>query len=101
MFGREHGSRTGGGGVAGVAAVVTAANQSNSVLLIEKSNIFGGLATLGLLNCFVPMCNGRGKQIYYLIVLLVTLLWMGIYVKVLLQKVKAEQTTMNVKCLLM
>lgn len=54
-----------GGGVAGVAAAVTAANQGNSVLLIEKSNILGGLATLGLINFFVPMCNGRGKQIIF------------------------------------
>lgn len=54
-----------GGGVAGVAAAVTAAKKGNSVLLIEKSNILGGLATLGLINLFVPMCNGRGKQIIF------------------------------------
>jgi hypothetical protein len=35
------------------------------VLLLEKSNILGGLATLGLINLFVPMCNGRGKQIIF------------------------------------
>ena len=54
-----------GGGVAGVAAAVSAANNGSSVLLIEKSNILGGLATLGLINLFVPMCNGRGKQIIF------------------------------------
>lgn len=54
-----------GGGVAGAAAAVTAANQGNRVLLIEKSNILGGLGTLGLINLFVPMCNGRGKQIIF------------------------------------
>lgn len=54
-----------GGGVAGVAAAVTAAKNGHSTLLIEKSNILGGLATLGLINLFVPMCNGRGKQIIY------------------------------------
>lgn len=54
-----------GGGVAGVAAAVTAANGGHSVLVIEKSNILGGLATLGLINLFVPMCNGRGKQIIF------------------------------------
>lgn len=54
-----------GGGVAGVAAAVTAANHGHSVLLLEKSNILGGLATLGLINFFVPMCNGRGKQIIF------------------------------------
>ena len=54
-----------GGGVAGVAAAITAANEGNRVLLIEKSNILGGLGTLGLINYFVPMCNGRGKQIIF------------------------------------
>ncbi|MBQ9112710.1 MAG: FAD-dependent oxidoreductase [Clostridia bacterium] len=54
-----------GGGVAGCAAAVTGAARGKSVLLIEKSNILGGLATLGLINLFVPMCNGRGKQIIF------------------------------------
>lgn len=54
-----------GGGVAGVAAAVSAAKSGRSVLLLEKSNILGGLATLGLVNLFVPMCNGRGKQIIF------------------------------------
>ena len=54
-----------GGGVAGVAAAMTAAQQGKSVLLLEKSNILGGLATLGLVNLFVPMCNGYGKQIIF------------------------------------
>ncbi len=54
-----------GGGVAGVAAAVTAANQGKRVLLLEKSNILGGLGTLGLINLFVAMCNGRGKQIIF------------------------------------
>ena len=54
-----------GGGVAGVAAAVTAAKNGLKTLLIEKSNILGGLGTLGLINLFVPMCNGRGKQIIF------------------------------------
>lgn len=54
-----------GGGVAGVAAAVTAARAGKRVLLIEKSVKLGGLATLGLVNFFVPMCNGRGKQIIF------------------------------------
>lgn len=52
-----------GGGVAGVAAAVSAARRGRSVLLIEKSIALGGLATIGLINFFVPMCNGRGTQI--------------------------------------
>ena len=54
-----------GGGVAGVAAAVSAANNGMSTLILEKSNILGGLGTLGLINLFVPMCNGRGKQIIF------------------------------------
>lgn len=54
-----------GGGVAGVAAAVSAAQNGLSTLLLEKSNILGGLGTLGLINFFVPMCNGRGKQIIF------------------------------------
>ena len=52
-----------GGGVAGVAAAVEAARAGKKVLLIEKSIQLGGLATIGLVNYFVPMCNGRGVQI--------------------------------------
>ena len=54
-----------GGGVAGIAAALSASKYGKSVLLIEKSNILGGLATLGLVNYFVPMCNGDGKQIIF------------------------------------
>ncbi len=54
-----------GGGVSGVAAALTAKKRGLSVLLLEKSNILGGLATLGLVNYFVSMCNGRGKQIVF------------------------------------
>ena len=54
-----------GGGVAGVAAAVSAARAGKKTLITEKSLTFGGLATNGLINYFVPMCNGRGKQIIY------------------------------------
>lgn len=52
-----------GGGVAGVAAAVAARRMGKSVLLLEKTIALGGLATIGLINLFVPMCNGRGVQI--------------------------------------
>ena len=52
-----------GGGVAGVAAALSARRAGKKVLLIEKSILLGGLATIGLINFFVPMCNGRGKWI--------------------------------------
>ena len=54
-----------GGGVAGCAAAYAAAKRGRSVLLLEKTNILGGLGTTGRINLFVPMCNGRGKQIIF------------------------------------
>ncbi|MBQ4136942.1 MAG: FAD-dependent oxidoreductase [Clostridia bacterium] len=55
-----------GGGVAGVAAAVSAKRHGvKKVLLVEKTVNIGGLATTGLINFFVPMCNGRGKQIIF------------------------------------
>ena len=54
-----------GGGLAGAAAALEAARHGKKVLLVEKSMKLGGLATLGLINFFVPMCNGRGKQIIF------------------------------------
>ena len=54
-----------GGGVAGIAAALQAARVGKKVMLIEKSQKLGGLATLGLINFFVPMCNGRGRQIIF------------------------------------
>ena len=54
-----------GGGVAGLAAALTARRAGKQALVIEKSTILGGLATLGLINLFVPMCNGRGTQIIF------------------------------------
>ena len=51
-----------GGGVAGVAAAVTAANNGHSTLLIEKSNVLGGLATIGLISFYEPLCDCHGMQ---------------------------------------
>ena len=52
-----------GGGVAGAAAALAAKRNGKNVCLIEKTIALGGLATIGLVNLFVPMCNGRGTQI--------------------------------------
>ncbi len=54
-----------GGGLAGCAAALQAARLGKRVMLIEKSQKLGGLGTLGLINFFVPMCNGRGRQIIF------------------------------------
>ncbi len=54
-----------GGGVSGVAAALAAARHGQRVLLLEKSVKLGGLATLGLINFFVAMCDGYGRQICF------------------------------------
>lgn len=52
-----------GGGIAGVAAAVSAARRSLSACLVEKQCAFGGLATLGNVAVFLPLCDGRGNQV--------------------------------------
>lgn len=52
-----------GGGLAGIAAALAAARNGASVLLLEKQCCLGGLATSGLINFWVPFCNGRGKMV--------------------------------------
>ena len=52
-----------GGGIAGVAAALAGARQGIKTMLIEKSTILGGLATLGLVNWYEPLCDGKGRLI--------------------------------------
>lgn len=52
-----------GGGLAGVAAAVAARRQGASVCLVEKSVGLGGLATLGNVTNWLPLCNGFGRQV--------------------------------------
>jgi len=52
-----------GGGIAGVAAAVAAARNGASVCLVEKEYALGGLATLGLVVEYLPICDGRGRQV--------------------------------------
>lgn len=52
-----------GGGIAGVAAAVAAAREGASVCLIEKACGLGGLATLGNVTIWLPICDGRGRQV--------------------------------------
>lgn len=54
-----------GGGVAGVSAALSASRAGKKVLLLEKGAFLGGLATQGRINLFVPLCNGRGRQIIF------------------------------------
>lgn len=52
-----------GGGIAGVSAAVAAAREGASVCLIEKQVGLGGLATLGIVTYWLPICDGRGRQV--------------------------------------
>jgi hypothetical protein len=52
-----------GGGIAGVAAAVAARRAGASVVLIEKESALGGLATLGNVTVWLPLCDGRGRQV--------------------------------------
>lgn len=54
-----------GGGVAGISTAVSAARNGIKVLLLEKSIALGGLATIGLISYYEPLCNGQGKQLVF------------------------------------
>jgi hypothetical protein len=54
-----------GGGVAGIAAAMAAARNGRDVLLIEREYTLGGMATLGLITIYLPICDGRGHQVVY------------------------------------
>jgi hypothetical protein len=54
-----------GGGVAGIAAAMAAARGGKDVLLIEREYTLGGMATLGLITIYLPLCDGRGRQVVY------------------------------------
>ena len=53
-----------GGGLAGVAAAVSAARNGSKVILLEKSIILGGLATLGHVCIYLPIDDGLGHKVY-------------------------------------
>jgi hypothetical protein len=52
-----------GGGIAGVSAALAARRSGCRVLLLEKSVVLGGLATLGFIAFYLPLCDGRGKKV--------------------------------------
>ena len=54
-----------GGGIAGIASSVAAARHGAKVLLLEKSITLGGLATIGLISCYEPLCDYQGKQMVF------------------------------------
>lgn len=51
-----------GGGIAGISAALAARRSGLSVLLVEKSIVLGGLATLGFVAIYLPLCDGQGNK---------------------------------------
>lgn len=54
-----------GGGIAGVAAAVASARKGAKTLLIEKQINLGGLATVGLISWYEPLCDGKNNQMIF------------------------------------
>ena len=51
-----------GGGIGGIAAALSAARSGARTLLVEREFLLGGLATLGLITIYLPLCDGQGRQ---------------------------------------
>ncbi len=64
-FSKEYDVVVAGGGIAGVAAALAAAKRGKKTVLIEKTVFTGGLATTGLINIYLPLCDGNGTQVSY------------------------------------
>lgn len=54
-----------GGGVAGIAAALSAARAGARTVLLERQFALGGLATLGLVTIYLPLCDGCGRQVSF------------------------------------
>lgn len=52
-----------GGGIAGISAALSARRMGARVLLIEREFLLGGLATLGLVTIYLPICDGEGRHV--------------------------------------
>lgn len=54
-----------GGGIAGVSAALASSRTGAKTLLIEREFGLGGLATLGQVVIYLPICDGKGTQVCY------------------------------------
>jgi hypothetical protein len=54
-----------GGGVAGVAAALQCARGGLKTAVVEKTVLWGGLATTGLVPIHMPLCDGKGRQVTF------------------------------------
>ena len=61
----EYDTFVAGGGIAGISAALAAARNGAKVLLAEREFLLGGLATLGLVTIYLPLCDGFGRQVSF------------------------------------
>ena len=54
-----------GAGIAGMAAAIAAARNGAEVVLLEREYGLGGMATLGLVTIYLPLCDGEGHQLVF------------------------------------
>lgn len=54
-----------GGGFGGISAALAVARQGKKVILLEKSYMLGGLGTAGLVTIYLPLCDGKGRQVSF------------------------------------
>jgi len=54
-----------GAGIAGIAAALASKRNGARTLLLEKGTYAGGLATMGLVAIYLPLCDGGGRQVTF------------------------------------
>ena len=64
-FERSYDVLVAGAGVAGVAAALETARAGMRTALVEKTILLGGLATSGLIDVYLPLCDGSGTQVTF------------------------------------
>ena len=54
-----------GGGFGGISAALASARLGKRTILFEREFILGGLGTAGLVTIYLPICDGRGRQVSF------------------------------------
>ena len=54
-----------GGGFAGISAALAAARKGAKTVLLERQFILGGLGTAGIVTIYLPLCDGKGRQVSF------------------------------------
>ena len=65
MFEKRYDVVVAGAGVAGVAAALECARNGLKIAIVEKTIMLGGLATAGLVNIYLPLCDVLGHQVLF------------------------------------